>query len=152
MERDTYSRGKSEAQVKEELVSRNEDSLKYILPQKEFADLIIKYGTVEGNAKKLTIVYEIDADIYLDELIAEFKKMGIKITDHSYSQDLTKQVLSVESFEDINFKDFQIRFQDIIDLCAISDPTWQKGIYGLNQVILFHCINEKYITHEYPND
>lgn len=152
MERDTYSRGKSEAQVKEELDSRNEDSLKYILPQKEFADLIIKYGTVEGNSKKLTIAYEIDADIYLDELIAEFKKMGIKITDHSYSQDLTKQVLSIESFEDINFKDFQIRFQDILDLCAISDPTWQKGIFGLNQVILFHCINEKYITHEYAND
>lgn len=152
IERDTHSRGKSAKEVKEELDSRSEDSLKYIHPQKEYADLIIKYGIDQGANQRLTISYEIDADIYIDELIAELKSKGITIKEHSYSQDLTKQVLSLESFEKIDFGDFQIRFQDILDLCAISDPHWQSGIYGLNQVILFHCINEKYISHEYAND
>lgn len=150
--RDSSSRGKNPQDVVKEIESRNEDSKKFIAPQKEFADLIIRYGITGEKIENITVSYEIDADIYLDGLITDLKAKGLKIKEHSYSEDLTKQIISIESFENINFKDFQVRFQEIIDLCAISDPSWQKGIYGLNQVILFHCINEKYILQELNND
>ncbi len=150
--RDVALRGKSPDESQEDIEQRTEDSKKYITPQKDFADLIIKYGFKENVNEVLTVSYEVDADIYLDNLISDLQFRGLDIKEHSYSEDLTKQIISVDSFQNINFKVFQIRYQEIIDLCGISEPKWQDGIFGLNQLILFHCINEKYISYEINND
>ena len=78
--RDVKKRGYTADKVIEQIESRYDDGNKFIYPQKEFADLIIKYYPITdfeiGNQDvdiKLGLKIIIDANIQLDEIINNLK-------------------------------------------------------------------------------
>lgn len=98
--RDTIKRGYSDEKIARQIESRMADSRKYILPQKEYADMVIRFfdanmenGEVPGDyipvvSLKITLGSEVD----LESIIADLRDQGI-VVRHDYEKNPDKQTV-----------------------------------------------------------
>ncbi len=152
--RDSTKRKKTKKEVLEQISKRQADYKKYILPQIDFADIVIKpYSSkkikIIGNEnEKIEIFYELtinsplSLDTYLDKL-SNTKGITLK---HSYNEN-GSQVIDIkgkitnEDLEELN--SFNKNFLD--DLGAIY-PKFPEGLYGLVISILTYVVINKALT------
>lgn len=103
LQRDTSSRGHSKEAVLKSIEERIPDAEKYIYPQKNFADLIVRYYDKDlkdcmvddwdvNISMRLTMSASLDVEILIEEL----KKYDINM-EYNYSEDLQNQIISVET-------------------------------------------------------
>ena len=153
IQRDVYHRGYSKEKVIESIEQRMPDAIKYIYPQKQYADILIKYFdktltdyTIENHDIKLDLEITLNADVDLDNFIFELRQEDI-IVNHDYKEDLTKQVVvfSGESLSKkrINFSDIAERIIPNLDEILNKDLSYINNLNGIIEMIILISISHK---------
>lgn len=103
IERDTAHRGYTKEKIIQQIEARLPDAVKYIYPQKNYADLIIRYYDknlkscmAENHTVNMSIMLTFSAAINVEPLVTEIMKYGIQIR-WEYSEDLQKQTVDIEA-------------------------------------------------------
>ena len=153
IQRDVYHRGYKKEKVLEAIEQRMPDAIKYIYPQKKYADILIKYFdstledyTVENHNIKLDLEITLNADIDLESFIFELRKKDISVK-HDYEEDLTKQII-IFNGDNLNKKkiDFSIIAEKVIpnlDEILNKDLSYINNLNGIIEMIILISISHK---------
>ncbi len=147
--RDAKTRGKTITEVMKQLTQRTDDAQKYIHPQRDFADLVIRYFTEDSydtgdqNAvPKVKLKVAMDSSVALHELIEHLEQKVNLVWD--YSEDLQTQYLVIDG--ELN-KDF---IRDLAKKVIVNpeellgeDPHWLEGYRGFVQLMVLLMLSEK---------
>lgn len=153
--RDTGNRGHAKAEIMKQIEARRQDAEKYIYPQKQYADLVIRYFDKEllkehSQEKKSYesepgVEFLMDVSINAEPLLALLQEHGItsKLT---YDDDLLHQRILLES-ENLHVDKTvweEIALQTIpqIEDLAGSHILWEDGVNGVVQLMLLLVIGE----------
>lgn len=149
--RDMKKRGYSKDEVVEQIEARSEDASKYIIPQREFADLIIKYFVddetfIEGgdlDEDKLKLKLTLEASIHLEGVLEYFGKNNVE-AHWDYSSDLTRQILIVSgSVSKETIKNAAYENIPNLDELLGDNHRWAEGYNGVVQLIVLIMLSSK---------
>tara|TARA_B100000780_G_C21125245_1_gene456361 strand:+ start:1287 stop:3293 length:2007 start_codon:yes stop_codon:yes gene_type:complete len=143
--RDIKHRNYSTDKILKQLNSRKEDSHKFIQPQREFADLIVEYFSIDkiniGNVEEefdlgLKIVF--DANLHVEEILHNINNYS-----WDYNEDLKTQYIVLNREPNVNF-DLLINnhIPHIYEIIS-SEIKLGKGYEGFLQLITMMLISEK---------
>lgn len=152
--RDQGERGHDRAAVFEQIKARRGDAEKYIYPQKQYADLVIRYFDETllkrpdraGKVKDITLGVEfvLDAGINVEPLLTLLRDRGVA-GELSYN-DLLHQKVSFRG-EDLHVGRGVWAKTAVAVIPQIEDLTggrilWEEGVGGLVQLMLLLVIGE----------
>lgn len=152
--RDQGERGHDRAAVFEQIKARRGDAEKYIYPQKQYADLVIRYFDETlikrpdraGKVKDITLGVEfiLDAGINVEPFLTLLRDRGVA-GELSYN-DLLHQKVSFRG-EDLNVGRGVWAKTAVAVIPQIEDLTggrilWEEGVGGLVQLMLLLVIGE----------
>lgn len=151
LQRDVHQRGHDEARVQSSLQKREPDSIRFVRPQSEHADLIMSLQPIhprmiEDSARHpLRYKLHVRARNGLNELSLMRTLVGIcgLHVDMNMGDDSTAVELTIEgdaSAEDIALS-AQMLLPRIMEFLDIK-PQWQGGMLGLMQLITLSHINQ----------
>ncbi|MDD5217106.1 MAG: hypothetical protein PHS88_03275, partial [Candidatus Omnitrophica bacterium] len=148
IKRDVIRRGYDPVQVEEQIKEREKDRQKYIQPQRELADLIIRYqALVDWTSHEqlpgdvpLKTTYVLDNSINLEDLVTHLSNVSTLTVEHFdtvHSQELAvqgsitrEQVLHVAYQLGFNFDELSVHMRKLL-----AD---QKGITQLVFLVLYN--------------
>lgn len=155
LERDQGSRGQTWAQVKAQIEKRRSDAEKYIHPQKQYADLVIRYfdAGLPEDLDKLENAYQVspgveflmDVSINAEPILALLQESGVN-SSLSYDNDLMHQRIlfagdelrvGKETWEKVA----HTGISQIEDLTG-GHIVWEDGVNGIVQLMLLAVIGE----------
>lgn len=148
IQRDTIHRGHSKEAVIASIEERMPDAVKYIYPQKEYADLIIRYYDkdlvdcmVDNHQVKLCIMLTIGAEVDIEMLANELIEYGIEV-EYNYSEDLEKQIVKIESenLEQMQLPVERIAQSIIPQIDEISGESFGDGINAKDGVVMLFLL------------
>lgn len=153
IQRDVYQRGYKKEKVLESIEQRMPDAVKYIYPQKKYADILIKYFdqtlddyTIENYNVKLDLEITLNADIDLEDLILELQKNGI-YPRQEYKEDLTKQTVIFYGEElnqkPINFSNIAEKIIPNLDEIQNKELNYENNLNGIIELIILVLISYK---------
>jgi len=144
--RDTKNRGYSLAKILEQIETRMGDAKKYIYPQKDFADLIVRYFSInkftlgdEQEDVKLGLIITLDANIHIEDIL---NKLDCQFT-WDYNDDLRTQFIELRTTPKINFENIMIDTIINADEIISANIKWKTGYEGFIQLIMLKMISEK---------
>lgn len=156
--RDRSSRGHDWEAVKDQIVKRRSDAQKYIHPQKQYADLVIRYydtglpGDLDGVAglddtyrTNLGVEFLMDVGINAEPMLALLQENGVDSV-LSYDNDLMHQRILFAA-EDLQVgREVWARIAHK-GISQIEDLTgghiiWEDGVNGVVQLMLLAVIGE----------
>ncbi|TVM32229.1 hypothetical protein DQK91_15200 [Oceanidesulfovibrio marinus] len=148
--RDTSKRGYDSERIVRQLELREEDSKRYIQPQRRFADMVLRYFTDDdftlGDSvaePRIKLQVDVDASLPLEQLVLELEDAGTDIT-WEYSEDLQTQCLVVSDFiEKDTVERISRTLISNIEEVAKSAPKWASGHRRLVQLLLLLVLSEK---------
>lgn len=148
--RDTKSRGYSKEKVIQSIEDRMPDALKYIWPQKRFADLVICYFTNDrieiGDVDcvpNLKLKLTVDSNLNIEELLEEFSQQNIDI-EHDYSEDLkTQYIIFDQKARAIDFRFIADKVIQNREEIIFDDSIWHSDYRGIVQLLILLMISEK---------
>jgi uridine kinase len=156
--RDMRERGKSREDVLRQIEQRMEDARRYIHPQHDFADMVVRYFTDDdfkiGDEKaifKVGLTVIIDSSVPVHLIISQLEeKVGI---NWDYSQDLKTQSLTINGDLSSEFiaqlaKHVIINAEDLLG----EEPKWSGGYRGFVQLLIVWVLSEKIKTFTTEND
>lgn len=118
IERDTMKRGYAKEEIVRQIEERMPDAVKYIYPQKQFADFVVKYYDktlkdcmINEHEVKLSLQLIISAAVNVEPLVDEIRKVGLEIS-YDYSDDLESQIVDIDAD---NLEKMRIPVQQIAD-------------------------------------
>lgn len=152
--RDQGTRGHAKAEITQQIEARKEDAEKYIYPQKQYADLVIRYFSrgLETRRKKatscqmdLSVEFMMNVSINVEPLLDLLQEYGI-YSMLAYDDDLLHQRIIIES-EQLYVKKETWEEVAIQTIPQIEDLTgssilWEDGINGAVQLMLLVVIGE----------
>lgn len=155
MNRDRDSRGHTAADVKEQIEKRRRDAEKYIYPQKQYADLVIRYFDVgmpkdfsaadDRRGTDLGVEFMMDVSINAEPMLALMREHGVKGI-LSYDNDLLHQrILFAGGDLRVDGAAWEkIAHAAIPQIEDLTDGhiTWENGTNGMVQVMLLVVISE----------
>jgi len=143
--RDIATRGYTIEKILEQINKRIEDAEKYIYPQKQFSNLIIKYYSVKdfeiGNINtEITIALKItfDANIHVEHILEEINEDFI----WDYNEDLKTQYLDFKYEPIVDFNRLADIYIPNINEIIDHDYKWLSGYRGLVQLITLLSLSE----------
>lgn len=153
IQRDVYQRGYKKEKVLEAIEQRMTDAVKYIYPQKKYADILIRYFdqnledyTIENYNVKLDLEITLNADVDLEDLILELQKNGI-YPRQDYKEDLTKQTVIFYgeelNQESINFREISEKIIPNLDEILNKDLNYENNLNGIIELIILVLISYK---------
>lgn len=152
IKRDVLQRGYEQAKVMEQITLRSEDNIRFIKPQKDFADLIVKYLPLEEidlngltqNEVKLKVKYQLDNSINLDNLLSNLSKITTLKVTPEHLDNLIQFEIEVEG--EISASEVQqvayslgLNFDELL----FHKPQWLSGYDGIAQLIFMLIYNYK---------
>jgi uridine kinase/Gpi18-like mannosyltransferase len=144
--RDTKKRGYSVQKVVEQIDARVNDTIKYIYPQKNFADLEINFFSInelilgdDSQHVVLGLKMTVDANLHLEEI---FDKLECD-NSWDYNEDLTTQFIILNDEPRNDFSALANQYIPNINEIIVSDSKWLKGYSGFIQLISLVMISEK---------
>lgn len=152
IKRDVAERGYKKSKVVEQIDSRLEDNKKFIQPQKDFADLIIKFiplDKIDNNNPAIDkipfkVVYKLDNSINLDNLINDLSKVKSLSAQLFPLDDLIHQEICIEgSISSQNITSVVHNLELNFDELLISNPNWESDYAGITQLIFLIIYNHK---------
>ncbi|CAN5370948.1 hypothetical protein BH10CYA1_BH10CYA1_20100 [soil metagenome] len=157
--RDQRERGYSPQQVMDQMNRRKTDRDKFIAPQRDFADLCVRYKPVDRTTggdltaePKLTLELSLSSSIQLEDLVQELMRTGL-LAHWDYNEDLSRQDLSL--LEPMPIEMLQKTANNMIpnlDELVSQTIEWEEGFRGFVQLIILLLINdlmkEQEQTHE----
>lgn len=145
--RDTAKRQKREEDVLLQMTSRQADREKYIEPQKDFADLIIRYEPLapldpDNRRRRIPLrsIYTMDNSVNLEPLLRLLRQVKTLTVDHT--SDVKKQRLEVTGTvraRDVMNIAFQLGIN--LDELFIHPRGWLGDSHGISQLVflmLYH--------------
>ena len=103
IQRDTTKRGYSKTAILKQIEDRMPDAIKYIYPQKEYADMVVHFYdktlsdcTVENHKVKMSVFITISAAINVEPLVDELRSIGLSIR-YDYTEDLQRQIVDIDA-------------------------------------------------------
>jgi uridine kinase len=147
--RDIQERGYEKESVIKHIKERETETQKYIVPQKEFSDLIVHYfskKTIEiGDPEiviNLSLKLTFDSSLNIDPVLDILRANRINCY-HDYSKDLNNQYIVLENEPDkAVIKQCSRKIVENIDE-LIDKPDWEDGFKGFVQLFLLILISEK---------
>ena len=151
VQRDSKERGYSEESVLQKIEERSKDGERFIIPQKDYADIVIRYFSREQeqgeiDANNISVSIQLSVDVDMEAVISEFEANGVMI-HWNLCDELTRQEIWVDG-EEVDGK--QIHFSEIAEAVIpqyedilSGDPHWRDGIDGVVQLVLLHVISTK---------
>ncbi|OJV64455.1 MAG: hypothetical protein BGO41_12625 [Clostridiales bacterium 38-18] len=151
IKRDVASRGYSIDQIQKQIDARVEDAQKYITPQKNYADLIIRYyseddfemgGCVDPSLKlELMMTLEVDVEPLLDH----FTLNGIDVV-HYYDADLKFQHIHFNrEIESMLIAQFAENFiENIEEIVNGHKIRWENGYHGIIQLFTLVWLSHQF--------
>ena len=144
--RDTKKRGYSTQNILEQIEARMDDAVKYIYPQKDYADMIIKYYPVnkftlgkEDELINLGLRIIFDANIHIEYVL---DKLNCFFT-WDYNSDLKSQYIEIETKPQVSFEEIAKASIENLKEITSADIIWESGYEGLVQLISLKMISEK---------
>ncbi|MFC1510645.1 uridine kinase [Candidatus Omnitrophota bacterium] len=147
--RDVGNRNKTKKNTLASMKKREGDAKKYIHPQYDFSDIVVRYFTDDafdlGNKHasfKMKLKITLGSNIPLAQIVSKLEK-EIHLT-WDYSQDLKNQYLIVdgpipkESIEALARR-YIVNLEDLLG----KKPEWLDGYRGLVQLMILLCLSEK---------
>jgi len=153
IQRDVSKRGYDKSKVLEQISSRAEDRDKFILPQKNFADLMINYHPLQEinlneiekiKDLKIKVQYILENSVDLDKLVHLLEEVKSLLVYHNHVDDLTHQELHVSG--EISKEEVFNIFQNLglnSDELLLQTPVWFDNYNGINQLIFMIIYNQK---------
>jgi uridine kinase len=144
--RDVNKRGYSTEKILGQIESRHLDGEKFIHPQRNFADLIIEFFSIDkfkvGDPNcniNLGLRFIVDASLHLEDILVKLE------TDYNwdYNEDLKTQFVVIEQEPQVDFR--LLAYGNISNIHDIISPNnkWLQGYHGLLQLVLLMMISEK---------
>lgn len=152
--RDQGDRGQEQAAIRKQIEKRRADAEKYIHPQKQYADLVIRYfdrnlkpqeQQKEAYEAKLSVEFLMDVGINVEPVLALLEQYHIKST-LSYDGDLLHQRILLEGSDlqvgkNIWEKIAVFAIPQLEDLTG-SSIIWEDNANGAVQLMLLVVISE----------
>lgn len=150
--RDIATRGYDSSGIEQQIEARQKDAQKYILPQKKYADLTIKYTAptltedylCECNPD-INMKITVSADLNLDSITETMQESGVKVT-YDYSEDLNWQTVTIDgkSLEQANLDINELAEKTIPQLEEITGQRLSINMQdGVKELFLLLVISEK---------
>ncbi len=141
--RDRNERGYARAKAKEQLSRRRTDALKYVRPQKEYADLVVRYAFRSRKSGTLSAELILDSNIDLDAVLGSLSGTGTAFV-HDLSSDLLTQHVTFENAPSADVLSLMAeRHVPNLDELINGEVRWQNGLRGLVQFFILLVISEK---------
>lgn len=155
MERDRDARGHADADVEEEIQKRLEDAEKYIYPQKQYADFVIRYFDVglpnalrqtdDSYKPNLGVEFLMDVSINAEPMLVLLEEHGIH-GSLTYDKDLLHQKMifagdDLKVDREVWDKIAYAAIPQIEDLTG-GNIVWEDGTNGMVQIMLLVVISE----------
>lgn len=155
MKRDQGSRGHAAAEVMAQIERRRRDAEKYIYPQKQYADLVIRYfdaglpkdlGRVDDSYQPdLGVEFLMDVSINVEPMLALMQEQGVRGT-LSYDNDLLHQRLlfaggDLRAGREVWEKTARAAIPQMEDLTG-GRIVWEDGANGMVQLMLLVAVSE----------
>ena len=155
MNRDHGSRGHAAEDIRAQIEKRRKDAEKYIYPQKQYADLVIRYFDVglprdltvveEGHRTDLGVEFMMDVSINAEPMLVLMQEQGVKGI-LSYDNDLLHQRILFAGGDlrvngDVWERIARAAIPQIEDLTG-GHIVWEDGTNGMVQVMLLVVISE----------
>ncbi len=153
IQRDTKKRDYPLEKVLSAIERRMPDAQKYIVPQKEYADLVVHYfddtltdPCVDFHQVRLNLRFTISADIDVEEMLSLIDATGIE-TDYDFTEDLTRQVVTFRGKHiddaEIDFHSIMLRLVPHLEELTREDFTGLEVREGLIQMMVLLVISYK---------
>lgn len=150
--RDIAARGYDSSRIEQQIEARQKDAQKYILPQKQYADLTIKYTApmlgedylCECNPD-IDMKITVSADLNLDSITETMQESGVKVT-YDYSEDLNWQTVAIDgkSLEQAKLDINELAERTIPQLEEITRQRLSINMQdGVKELFLLLVISEK---------
>lgn len=147
--RDVKERGYNLKQILEQIKDRLQDSRKYVIPQKNFADIIIRYYSSRPidskNSTSEPVIHlqiVMNSNIFLDDILEALKAHDISF-QHDYAEDLKTQFITLERppSKQVIQELAKTRIVNIYELVK-GEMWWQEGFRGFVQFMVLMAISE----------
>lgn len=150
IQRDVSRRGHSPHQILEQIASREEDKIKYIEPQKHFADLIIRYQATEDLTADQPIDgpvgiaanYMLNNSINLDRLLGLLKEVPTLEVRHATTvHDQTLRVSGTITAREVMNIGYQLglNFEELM----VNTRGWLRNHNGVTQLVFLLVCNHQ---------
>jgi len=144
LQRDSKERGHSQSDIiMEQIVRRKPDAEKFVHPQKEFADWIIRYS-IEPKTESLKVDYWFKNSMPIDPVIEELVRQDeVTLTD-TYVDINYRHVSITGSIPKERLKRIAYRLFPNIEDYVDHIPEFEDGISGINQLFFVHFLSNHY--------
>lgn len=144
--RDTSRRGHDINTILRQINARVSDAAKYIYPQKDFADMVIRFFAVDSfkigdmsNMIHVGLKIVFDANIQVEDIVNRLNCDFV----WDYNCDLKTQFIEFLAPPNLEFVDIATEVVDNIDEILSPNPIWHSGYNGFIQLLLLKAISEK---------
>jgi len=149
--RDCLERGYSACDVDAQIAARRDDSEKYILPQKSFADMVVRYFVPMdsaqdkeiGDGQALALCLTLNTEVNLEGFVGVLQRLDVAY-EHEYAADLKNQYLTLRTpvpCAALNALVFE--FVENIHEIVPGELVWQEGHRGFVQLCALLVLSEK---------
>ncbi len=147
--RDVKERGHKLTRILDQIQDRLQDSRKYVIPQKNFADIIIRYFSPSPidpkNLKSepdIHLQIVMNSNIFLDNILETLKAGNISY-QHDYAEDLKTQFITLERppSKQVIQELAKTRIVNIYELVK-GEIWWEEGFRGFVQFMILIAISE----------
>ena len=156
--RDAAERGYTKEAVLAQLEKRTGDAEKYIYPQRNFADIIIRYFTDEdfevgepGANPRIKLEVTLSASIHIEDLINKLIAAGVEVA-WDYADDLKSQyiILGRPPGKDL-IENLALETVANIEELISEKPVWVDGYRGFIQLLVLLSLSDKVKETDVPS-
>jgi len=149
LQRDSKERGYHPSQIEEQMERRQSDKQKYILPQREHADLVFHHfsdtrfnPTDVEEVPDLKLTVSISSSVSLEGLLQVLQDMDI-VRSWDYDSGLSKQYVTLEQPIPIEFltrlaSELITNLEELVE----SEIRWSAGYRGTMQLIVLLALSD----------
>ena len=151
VERDHRSRGYSRTQVLEQIERREVDAARFIRPQRDFADMAVRYyrtrsGSESGDPETSEMAIEIRTDnsLPLSKVAEELRRSPRLMATVIHEEDLVHQRLRVEgSIDSSRIQTMASKLLHDGNAPIAARPRWRGGHDGIVQLCFLLLLNRR---------
>ena len=149
IKRDTLERGYDLVKIMDQILSREEDAIKYIHPQMHHADLVVRYYSEDAYEEadvtampKIKLNLMLNLDLEVESLVEAIMNEGTDIVHH-YDSDMRFQHIQMDTgLTSVQYQYIAEQYIENIDEIVNGHVIhWQDGYQGMIQLITLALIS-----------
>ncbi len=147
--RDVEKRGYTAEQVAEQIERRMSDSVKYVQPQKRYADLTLRHKGAAADVAAVNLEIELQNTLDPMSLLDALSAVPTLSVKWSADDALLRDTLSVEgTVSEAALVLLATSLIPNLDELVANPSAWQPGGRGVAQLVVLHAISVRARSHE----